>query len=77
MIHTPNGGPDTNDFQRLVEECKRFGLGLILFYAPNNWDSFETVVEAERRNPNPADVDTFIKTRIGKQNQDRISEMVR
>jgi len=76
MIHTPNGKPDTDKFQRLGSKCERFGLGLIIFRKPHDWETFETVQEAERRNPNPADVNAFIKNVMHKQCQERISELV-
>jgi len=76
LIHTPHGKPDTDKFQRLASECERFGLGLIIFENPRDWETFETVQEAERRNPNPADVNAFIKNVMHKQQQERISEMV-
>jgi len=77
MIHTPNGKPDTDKFQRLASECERFGLGLIIFGNPHNWETFETVQEAERRNPNAADVNAFIKNVMHKPQQESISEMVK
>ena len=76
MIYTPNGKPDTPKFKRLESECKRFRLGLILFDKPDDWKTYETVLEAERRNPNPADVNAFIKDVMYKQHE-RISEMLR
>jgi hypothetical protein len=48
----------------------------MVFNKPEDWETFETVLEAERRNPNPADVNGFIKDVMHKQSQERISEMV-
>ncbi len=76
MIHTPNGKPDTEEFQRLASECERFDLGLIIFKNPNDCDTFETVQEARRRNPNPGDVNSFINTVISKESKDRILKML-
>ena len=77
LIHTPNGKPDRDEFQRLANECERFRLGLIIFDNPDDWETYETVQEAERRNPNPADVNDFIKDVMHKQSQEGISEMVK
>ena len=77
MIHTPNGKPDTDKFQRLASECERFRLGLIIFEDPQSWETFETVQEAQRRNPNPADVNAFIRNVMSKQSQETISKMVK
>jgi hypothetical protein len=76
MIHTPNGGTDTDKFQRLMSECERFQLGLIIFDDPDNLETFKTVQDADHRNPNPGDVNSFIKTLMNKQAQEKISEMV-
>lgn len=76
MIHTPNGKPDTEEFQRLASESERFRLGLMVFNKSKDWETFETVLEAERRNPNPADVNGFIRDVMHKESQERINEMV-
>lgn len=66
----------TNE-ERVEKECGRFGIGLIIFNNPQSDDSFETLVEAERRNPDPDDVNGFIATQISKENQTSILEMVK
>ncbi len=68
---------DTEEFQRVERECERFGLGLITFTDPQNWNTYETVQEPERKNPDPADVNSFISTQISKENQTRVLEMVK
>ncbi len=77
MIHTPDGRPDTDKFQRLVSECERFRLGLIIFADKDNWDTYEIVQDADHRNPNPGDVNSFIKTLMKKDSQEKIIAMVR
>ena len=34
VIHTPDGKPKIDKFERLVDECERFDLGLIIFETP-------------------------------------------
>ena len=77
LIYTPSGRPNTKDFDRVERECERFGLGLITFQDPSDWESYETIQEAERRNPDPADVNDFISTQVGKQTQAKILELVK
>ena len=73
MIHTPKGRPDINKFQRLVDECERLRLGLIIFKNPNDWKTYETVQKAVHNNPNPGDVNSFIENQMSKESQKRIS----
>lgn len=78
MIHTPDGKPDREDkFDRLVSECERFHLGLIIFDKPKEWETFDTVLEADRHNPNPADVNAFIRDVMHKPQREMVSEMLR
>lgn len=77
MIYLPRGDPQTKEFERVERECERFGLGLIIFTDPKEWDSYETIQEAERRNPDPADVSRFIATQVSKSAQERVLEMVK
>lgn len=77
MIYLPSGIPATEDFKRVERECERFGLGLIVFTDPEDWNTYETVQEPERRIPDPADVNSFIATQLSKDNQTRVLEMVK
>jgi len=77
LIHLPSGPPNTGEFQRVVRECERFGLGLISFADPKNWNTYETIQEADRRNPDPADVNGFISSQVSKGSQTRVLEMVK
>ena len=55
-IHLPTS-PDREGLQdvldRLEKECVRFGIGLILFEDPSSWQTFEVVVEAQHKTPEP------------------------
>ncbi len=77
LIHSPTGVPNTEEFQRVERECERFGLGLIAFTDPEDWKTYETLQEAERRNPDPADMNSFIASQVSKENQTRVLEMVK
>ncbi len=77
MIHTPEGKPDLEGkFKRLVDECERFHLGLTIFGNPDDWETFEEVLDAERRNPNPVDVNAFITDVMRKHAQEEVREML-
>lgn len=77
LIHSSSGVSDTEEFQRVERECERFGLGLIVFTDPEDWKTYDTIQEAERRNPDPADMNSFIASQISKENQTRVLEMVK
>lgn len=62
--------------ERLERECKRFKVGLITFTNPEDWATFETIVEAERNNPDPSETSKFIGTQIKQENQNRILELL-
>jgi len=55
---------DTNAFVRLEQECQRFQVGLIVFTDENKPDTFKTLVECERKSPDPAEVDRFIASQL-------------
>lgn len=76
-VFCPKGQPYTDEFQRVKEECVRFGIGLIIFGEVNNWETYETIVEAERKNPDPDAVNGFISSQIKRDNQSRILQMVK
>jgi hypothetical protein len=77
LIHLPDGAPDKEEFKRVERECERFGLGLIMFKDPQDWSTYSTLQEAERRNPDPADVNSFITSQLSKDNQNHIQLMVK
>jgi hypothetical protein len=77
LIHLPHGVPNTEEFRRVERECERFGLGLITFTDPQDWNTYETGEEAERRNPDPADMNSFIASQIKRENQTQILGMVK
>lgn len=77
IIYMPDGDPETDEFDRVLRECERFGLGLVTFTKPDDPSSYETLQEAERRNPDPSDVNGFVSSQISQANQARILEMVK
>jgi hypothetical protein len=64
-------------FDRIRDECERFGLGLILFEDAANWDTYNFEVPAERKNPDPQGVNDFIKSQITERNREEIQRWFR
>lgn len=63
--------------ERILQECKRFGIGYITFTDPENYDTFETVINPSFEDPDPYAVDKFISNQISSANRDRLREFLR
>jgi hypothetical protein len=59
-------------YERIADECERFGLGLILFENVQNWDTYTFEVNAKRHNPDPRSVNDFIKGQISEKGREEI-----
>lgn len=68
---------DSEEFDRLGRMCERFGIGLLTFSDPKDWATFDEVVSPERKNPDPADINSFIQTQVNTENRNRIQQLLR
>lgn len=77
-VHVPGyqGLEEVAD-DRITQECERFGVGYIIFDDPNNYDTYDIVVSARLKEPDPAEVDNFIRQQINFQNQEQIRDWIR
>jgi hypothetical protein len=64
-------------FDRIRDECERFGLGLILFEDVTNWDTYTFEVSPERKSPDPQAVNDFIKGQISEKSREEIQRWFR
>lgn len=62
---------------RARAECDRFGIGLITFEDPAEFETFDFVLEAERRNPDPAEIDQFVSQQISENGQRKLQLWLR
>jgi hypothetical protein len=69
--------PEDRDDDRVYQECKRLGVGYITFSDSGDYDTFDTVVSAPLKAPDPYEIDNFIKTQIAPHNQEEIREWLR
>ncbi len=76
-IHQPEGRTDSDDFNRIVKHCSTFGVGLIIFEDPSDWGTYETIVDPTRRDPDPSEVNSFIKRQFNSKNQNELLEMLK
>ncbi len=70
-IHAPKLSlvAESPDFERLIDHAERFDIGVMVFEHPSDWDTYEVVLEADRREPDPVDVDDFLQTQLDKANK--------
>jgi len=61
--------------ERIVQECSRHGVGYIAFTDVTDYNTYEVVSPAKLKEPDPEEVDNFIKKQISPQNQDELREL--
>lgn len=76
-VHLPGYVDMEVEDDRIVQECERFGVGYIVFDKPEDYDTYDIVVSARLKEPDPAEVDNFIRQQIGAQNQEEVREWIR
>ena len=70
------GDKDDIPDERIVQECSRHGVGYLTFTDPSDYGTFEIVSSAKLNEPDPYDVDNFIRTQISQENQDQLREFL-
>lgn len=72
-------GMDEKDIgdERIIQECERFGVGYILFDKAEDYDTYNILVNAKLKEPDPADVDDFVRQQISAQKQEEVREWIR
>lgn len=63
---------ESEEYERIERECERFDLGLIIFSDPKKKESYEVMVDAVRRTPDPNEVDKFIASQLKEQTQEAL-----
>lgn len=66
---------DDEDWSRVLKESKRFGLGVTTLMDASNWQTYEIAVDAEFRNPGPAQINRFIATQLSDEGRQRLLTM--
>ena len=70
--HADHDIPD----DRIVQECTRHGVGYITFTDPADYNTYEIVCPARLNEPDPYDVDNFIRTQISQAAQEELREFL-
>jgi len=75
LVHCPDGLEAVLSEQRdrLQEECARFGIGLGFCKDPASYDTYEFVVEPQRRQPDPAEMNRFIEQQLTQTSRNQIA----
>ena len=77
-LYLPKGWSEKEeDYERIQNECERFGVGLLYFTDPKNYDTFEILVKPNRNEPDPAEINDFILLQINDKNRNKLAEMLR
>jgi|SRR5580658_3162699 hypothetical protein len=62
---------------RIVAECNRHGIGYITFEDPADYGTFEIIANGDdTQQPDPYEVDNFIRTQLSRENQDLLRELL-
>jgi hypothetical protein len=62
--------------ERIMQECARHGVGYMTFEDPCDYATFEIANSARLRDPDPYEVDNFIRTQLSRENQDLLREFL-
>lgn len=77
IIHAPGTVDESEAYERVEREAERFGVGLVTFEDPADWDSYNIRIEGNHRLPDPASMCRFISEQLTKDNQGKIQRMIR
>jgi hypothetical protein len=61
---------------RIVQESNRLGVGYITFTDPADYDTYEIVSTARLNEPDPFEIDNFIRTQISPEKQEELRELL-
>lgn len=61
---------------RIVQESNRLGVGYITFTDPADYDTYEIVTSARLNEPDPYEIDNFIRTQISTEKQEELRELL-
>jgi hypothetical protein len=76
-INLSSGKPETEEFDRIIRQCELFGVGLIVFEKPEIWETYETIVDPKRREPDPYEVNAFIKQQLPDKTKEDLSKKLK
>lgn len=75
-VHISEEPEDNSDYDRLRQECERFGIGLITFTDPADAATLEEVVSPRLHSPEPAETSRFINRQIPAEQKQELHELI-
>jgi hypothetical protein len=61
--------------ERIVQECTRHGVGYVAFTDVADYNTYDIVCPAKLKDPDPEEVDNFLKKQISPQKQDDLRDL--
>lgn len=79
LIHVPEPEKEATaaTIEELSHEAEEHGVGLLVLTAPNDYKTWEFHQEADRNDPDPADIDEFVEDQLTSTLKDRIARWLR
>lgn len=79
LLHVPEESVERQDqtLFEILDEAKRHGVGVIVAADPSNFDSWETLVEAVRKEPDPERLNEFIGTQLSPTSREMVVKWFR
>ncbi len=76
-LQTAENEPTEDELGRIESECQRFGLGLITYQDPSDYDNWEYRCDPVRKEPDPELVEQFVRDQVSAKNQEKIRKWIR
>jgi hypothetical protein len=79
LAHLPDDVRKTLDvaIEDISEEAKRHGVGLIVAGQIDRYDTWAFLVQAERKEPDPAELDEFIDRQVSEENKKKLRKWLK
>ncbi|GIK81159.1 MAG: hypothetical protein BroJett024_22640 [Alphaproteobacteria bacterium] len=77
VLHLPNGSKNETRLVDIEKQCDRHGIGLIRIRDPKDMDSFEILLDPERKDTLSAIVEGFLDRRLTDQQREKIRNVIR
>jgi hypothetical protein len=76
-LHVAADQPTEDVLARFEAECQRFGVGLVTFSDPADYEAWQYLVDPVRAEPDPDLLEQFVRDQVSKKNQEHIRKWVR
>ncbi len=76
-IHLTVNAIEEELLERLEKEAIRFGIGLITFEDPGDWNTFEVMVEAQHKTPSPSDINFHLNRLLAPEIKQKVLRLVK